>query len=810
MAVKSRTYLKTKFESGDKPTQDDFTDLIDSTYNKLEDAIGEGEHSQSDWTEVNTQSAAYIKNKPTLGTAAGSDVEDFAPALGVNDNYVTDAQLIVINNTSGTNSGDNASNSRYENDYRAANFIADTNYLTPTTASNTYAPKAHNHLNEKIKPDVVEYQLTPSTIPTVVGSRYWDAANHTTTLISEGGTALQDGSEVRHWCVNKHSAALPNGTMVRIISHPGAPLAVSLASADSETGSYILGMTTMDLTYPNGEGFVTIIGEVNGLNTNAGNEGDPVFLGLNGAWTLTRLPAPYHSNFIGNIGRKHSSQGSIIVKTNIGFELNELHDVLITGNPANQVLKRNADNTLWENKTLTNSDVGLSNVTNKEQKTKHGVVRTSTAILSLPRNVGTDGIFTLDCLTYPFDFYFDGTKQSYTTVKTVSFLGQPAGVYFVYSDNNNNNVLSFGGFPGLTVASNIMFASVTWNGTDYGLVNDEMHPHDRSLPDHAIEHNTVGCRYGTGIDILTLGGTGIASFMTVSGGEIWDDNFKFTLPASSEYPTANSYRIFYQTSANTYGFDTTVSSRPYKADAANSFRPQYVRDDTYTLVTLNNATNRYLNYFVYATTDKHTPLYIFAETASNATLGVTGYTSITNARAIPFPNLKAFPLSKELRPIYRIIVRADGAVQPYSTSDDYRTVSSLPQAAGTSATTASIVTTTDGFGTVQNSLDSKLGKLADINTIPDITYLLLSTDLGKDVVFTSATGCAVTLPTLPSASFPEGFQCQLWNHSANAVNVGLSSQTGGQYKGVANNIAQNKSAALMVRNSLWYCAGGLS
>lgn len=36
-----------------------------------------------------------------------------APALGVDDNYVTDAEKIVIENTSGTNTGDNATNSQY-------------------------------------------------------------------------------------------------------------------------------------------------------------------------------------------------------------------------------------------------------------------------------------------------------------------------------------------------------------------------------------------------------------------------------------------------------------------------------------------------------------------------------------------------------------------------------------------------------------------------------------------------------------------------------------------------------------------------
>lgn len=48
-----------------------------------------------------------------------------------NKNFVTDAQATVIGNTSNTNSGDNAANTTYANDYRAANFVAGTNYLAP-------------------------------------------------------------------------------------------------------------------------------------------------------------------------------------------------------------------------------------------------------------------------------------------------------------------------------------------------------------------------------------------------------------------------------------------------------------------------------------------------------------------------------------------------------------------------------------------------------------------------------------------------------------------------------------------------------
>ena len=52
----------------------------------------------------------------TTGALSDTDWNTFnnkAPALGLDDNYVTDAQLVVIGNTSGTNTGDNAVNTLY-------------------------------------------------------------------------------------------------------------------------------------------------------------------------------------------------------------------------------------------------------------------------------------------------------------------------------------------------------------------------------------------------------------------------------------------------------------------------------------------------------------------------------------------------------------------------------------------------------------------------------------------------------------------------------------------------------------------------
>jgi hypothetical protein len=137
---------------------------------------------------------------------------------------------------------------------------------------------------------------------------------------------------------------------------------------------------------------------------------------------------------------------------------------------------------------------------------------------------------------------------------------------------------------------------------------------------------------------------------------------------------------------------------------------------------MTGAVNRFINVFVYATSDLHTPLYFVTETVSAATASANGYTSLTNARAIPFPNLAGTGISPELKPIYRLIWRADGVLQAIDTTlDDYRTVSSLPMSAGnqnaTASGTAFTPTSTILSTNVQGAIVEVDGKITQENKI---------------------------------------------------------------------------------------------
>jgi hypothetical protein len=130
---------------------------------------------------------------------------------------------------------------------------------------------------------------------------------------------------------------------------------VSLASNASEvTSSKTMGLLDATVAI---NGFANVITEglLAGLNTSAATAGDPVWLGVSGAllYGLANKPvAPAHLVFVGIVTRAHATNGEIFVRPQNGFELDELHDVLITSKADKQVLQYNAASGLWKNATI--------------------------------------------------------------------------------------------------------------------------------------------------------------------------------------------------------------------------------------------------------------------------------------------------------------------------------------------------------------------------------------------------------------------------------------------------------------------------
>lgn len=160
-------------------------------------------------------------------------------------------------------------------------------------------------------------------------------------------------SSVKH--IVKLGENINKGQAVYVSSADGTNMVVSKASNATEaTSSKTMGLLAASGT-TNAQVYVITEGLLAGLDTSAAiAAGDPVWLGANGnlLYGLANKPvAPIHMVFIGIVTRKQSNNGEIFVKVQNGFELQELHNVLISSPADNEVLTYESSTGLWKNKT---------------------------------------------------------------------------------------------------------------------------------------------------------------------------------------------------------------------------------------------------------------------------------------------------------------------------------------------------------------------------------------------------------------------------------------------------------------------------
>lgn len=201
---------------------------------------------------------------------------------------------------------------------------------------------------------------TAAGAASAVGRISWDDGNGTAQIGLKGGNVtLQVGQELIARVYNDSGVSLTDGQIVYISGAHGNRIAVKLANAASEaTSAGTLGMVTEPIA-SGAEGFITIMGTVNGLNTTGLTAGALVYLSTtNGAYTTTAPTAPNHRVILGYVERVHATVGSIYVKVDNGYELDELHNVLFSSVANGDVIVYNNSTNVWENKAQSNIIAG--------------------------------------------------------------------------------------------------------------------------------------------------------------------------------------------------------------------------------------------------------------------------------------------------------------------------------------------------------------------------------------------------------------------------------------------------------------------
>jgi hypothetical protein len=158
---------------------------------------------------------------------------------------------------------------------------------------------------------------------------------------------------------NNTGATIPAGSLVYITGGLGNHAVVSLAEANSEaTSSQTFGMMQNDLA-DNTDGYVVISGQVTDLDTSAYADGTVLYLSptVPGGWTGTKPVAPNHMVYVGTVIYSHAIHGTIQTRIQNGYELQELHNVLITSPANGNILQYDASISLWKNVAGTTTNI---------------------------------------------------------------------------------------------------------------------------------------------------------------------------------------------------------------------------------------------------------------------------------------------------------------------------------------------------------------------------------------------------------------------------------------------------------------------
>ena len=162
---------------------------------------------------------------------------------------------------------------------------------------------------------------------------------------------------------NNSGSTIAKGKIVYINGAIGQKPTIALSDADTEaTSSKTIGITLAAINN-NSDGYIATSGMLHGFNTGSFTDGDALWLSSTAGDYQNTVPAePAHSVFIGYVAYAHSVNGKIVLAIQNGYELNELHGVLVSSEANLDVLRYESSTGLWKNQqieTASSSQKGL-------------------------------------------------------------------------------------------------------------------------------------------------------------------------------------------------------------------------------------------------------------------------------------------------------------------------------------------------------------------------------------------------------------------------------------------------------------------
>ncbi len=239
-------------------------------------------------------------------------------------------------------------------------------------------------------PDFITFD-TGATTSAAVGRLRWDSANGTARLGMVGGNVeSQLGQTIDALVHNAEATSLSKGEVVYLFSATGDRASVKRAANTGDaTSAKTIGVVAESIAAGQ-NGLIRCQGVLDGLNLGAFTAGDTLYLGATaGTTTATKPVAPNHLVYVGVVERANAGNGQLYVRVQNGYELNELHDVLITSPGAGAVLSYDATAGLWKDATIAGgAGITVTNADSAVTVATSGAVTSSGFTMTTARLLG--------------------------------------------------------------------------------------------------------------------------------------------------------------------------------------------------------------------------------------------------------------------------------------------------------------------------------------------------------------------------------------------------------------------------------------
>jgi hypothetical protein len=202
----------------------------------------------------------------------------------------------------------------------------------------------------------IQFHLDDTIVP-VEGKLNWNETEGTLDLGLKGSAGNEIGVMLGMEQVLKVKSTedVTRGEVVYISSAQGSHPLVTIASNDSQVASHaVAGIAAHDIDL-NQFGYITTQGILSGIDTSGISAGDNVYLGVDGSLTNVVPTTPDHEVRLGYciIGAA-APEGKMYVSIDLGYDIEDLHDVGITSIQDKDVLSYNSSTSVFENVTSDN------------------------------------------------------------------------------------------------------------------------------------------------------------------------------------------------------------------------------------------------------------------------------------------------------------------------------------------------------------------------------------------------------------------------------------------------------------------------